>query len=99
MKAAFMFIAPKTDSQQHRATITTPVAELTVIGVQNYLEAETIARKLVKQGVEVIELCAGFGNEGAAAVNRAINGKVPVGVVRFDNHPGFGFQSGDAFFQ
>lgn len=99
MKAAFMFIAPKTDSQHHKATITTPVAELTVIGVQNYREAETIARKLVEQGVEVIELCAGFGNEGTAAVNRAINGQVPVGVVRFDNHPGFDFQSGDALFQ
>lgn len=99
MKAAFMFIAPETDYQHHKATITTPVAELIVIGVQNYSEAEKIAVKLIEQGVQVIELCAGFGSEGTAAVNRSIKGKVPVGVVRFDNHPGFDFQSGDALFQ
>jgi len=99
MKAAFMFIAPETDHQKHHAVIATPVAELTIIGVKNYQEAEMVAKTLVERGIEVIELCAGFGNNGVAAVNRAVNGQIPVGVVRFDNHPGFGFKSGDALFE
>ncbi|GAK52891.1 hypothetical protein U14_04148 [Candidatus Moduliflexus flocculans] len=99
MKAAFMFIAPETDHETHQAVITTPVAELTVVGVKNYQETEMIAKKLVEDGIQVIELCAGFGNNGVAAVNRAIKGQIPVGVVRFDHHPGFGFKSGDALFE
>jgi transcription antitermination factor NusA-like protein len=98
MKAVFMFIAPENDHELHKSTITTPIVELTVIGVKKYSEAEKIAQELVKEGVDAIELCAGFGNEGTAAVSRAINGQVPVGVVRFDNHPGFDFQSGDTLF-
>jgi len=62
--------------------------ELTVVGVRDYNQAVEVAQDLVKEGVTVIELCAGFGNMGAAK-------GVPVGVVRFDTHPAFQGKSGD----
>jgi hypothetical protein len=53
----------------------------------------------VAQGVAAIELCAGFGHEGVAAVQRAVGPDIAVGVVRFDLHPGFEHRSGDVLFQ
>lgn len=45
-----------------------------------------------------MELCAGFGNEGIARIQRAVGPDVAVGAVKFDFHPGLGFKSGDALF-
>ncbi len=98
VKAAFMFVAPQTDRATAKTVITTPIIELTTIGVQNYAEAEEEARMLVVDGVTAIELCAGFGNEGVARVAKAVQGKAVVGVVRFDLHPAFNHQSGDSLF-
>lgn len=54
--------------------------------------------KLVDEGVKVIELCAGFGNEGVAVITRAVHGRARVGAVKFDCHPGLDFKSGDELF-
>jgi hypothetical protein len=98
LKAAFIFVAPETNPTLHRSVVDTPVLSLNVVGVSNYTEAVQVARELVESGVTAIELCAGFGTEGAALVSQAVKGKAVVGVVRFDNHPGFGFKSGDELF-
>jgi antirestriction protein ArdC len=97
-KAAFIFIAPETDYTKHKSVIATPVVELATIGVKSYDEAEHVARELAAAGVTAFELCAGFGVEGTARVAKAVAGKAVVGVVRFDLHPGFEHQSGDALF-
>lgn len=97
-KAAFIFIAPETDEKIHNAIIDSPVVQLHVVGVKMYQEAELVAKRLVEQGIEAIELCAGFGVEGVAKIKGAVQGKAVVGVVRFDNHPGFKFKSGDELF-
>ncbi|MDD2338012.1 MAG: DUF6506 family protein [Geobacteraceae bacterium] len=98
LKAAFIFVAPDADAAKHQAVIETPIVELTVVGVSNYADAATAARGLVEQGIVAIELCAGFGVEGVAAVKKAVGSKAVVGVVRFDNHPGLDFKSGDDIF-
>ncbi len=97
--AAFLFVAPETDKDKHHARIETPVADLRIVGVKNYTEAEEAARALVADGVKAIELCAGFGNEGIARITKAVQGKAVVGAVKFDRHPGFDFKSGDELFQ
>ena len=99
VNAAFIFIAPEVDYKNHRSVIDTSTVKLTVIGVKNYSEAETVAQELVEQGVKAIELCAGFGNEGIARICKATKGMASVGAVKFDYHPGFDFKSGDEFFQ
>ena len=42
---------------------------------------------------------AGFGNEGIARIKKAVGPEIPVGAVKFDYHPAFGFKSGDELFQ
>lgn len=98
LKAAFIFVAPEADPSNHKAVIPTPMVELHVVGVKNYDEACKVAKELVDQGISAIELCGGFGNKGVAKVVDAVNHKIPVGVVRFDIHPGLSNKSGDELF-
>jgi hypothetical protein len=98
IKAAFIFIAPQAEASKHRSVVKTPSMELTVVGVSTYEAAIEVAKELVAAGTVALELCAGFGIEGVAAIKSAVGGKIPVGVVRFDYHPAFGFKSGDEVF-
>ncbi len=98
LKAGFIFVAPEADSKKDRAVVETPVVELTVVGVKDYAMAVEAAKELVAAGIGAIELCAGFGIMGTAEVKKAVGDKAVVGVVRFDNHPGLEFKSGDQLF-
>ena len=96
-KLAFVFVAPGVDPVKHRTTMALEGLDLIVAGTQSYDHAVQVCRELVKEGVSVIELCAGFGNEGVAKVSAAVPG-IPVGVVRFDRHPAMDGKSGDQVF-
>lgn len=98
LKAGFIFVAPEADYQKDRAVVETPVVELTVVGVKDYAMAVKAAQELVADGIGAIELCGGFGIEGTAMIKKAVEGKAVIGVVRFDQHPGLGFKSGDEIF-
>ncbi|BCV23459.1 DUF6506 family protein [Gelria sp. Kuro-4] len=98
LKAAFIFVAPGADPQVNRAVVPSPEVELTVVGVPDYGAAEQTAAELAAAGVKAVELCGGFGHEGAARVARAVAGRAKVGVVRFDCHPGLEGRSGDELF-
>lgn len=98
LRAGFIFVAPEADYQKNRAVVETPEVVLTVVGVKDYITAAKAAKELVDEGIGAIELCAGFGIEGTALVKKAVGEKAVVGVVRFDNHPGLGFKSGDELF-
>ncbi|HWQ75360.1 MAG TPA: DUF6506 family protein [Syntrophomonas sp.] len=98
LKAAFIFVAPEANYEVHHAVVETPAVELTAVGVKDYAMAVKAAEKLVAGGVGAIELCGGFGIEGTAMVKKAVEGKAAIGVVRFDNHPGLEFKSGDDLF-
>ena len=97
LNAAFIFLVGDAD-ETTRTVLSTPSIALNVVGCRTYAEAESAARDLAARGVTAIELCAGFGNEGIARVQRAAGPDVAVGAVKFDFHPGLGFQSGDALF-
>jgi NADH/NAD ratio-sensing transcriptional regulator Rex len=98
VKVGFIYIAPENNYKEHKAFIDSPVVKLTVVGVQNYKEAQVVAKELVEEGITGIELCAGFGIEGTALVAKAVGDKAVVGAVRFDHHPDLGNQSGDKIF-
>ena len=53
------------------------------------------AKRLADEGFVALELCAGFGIQGQAEIMKAVEGKMLVGAVRFDNHPAYGGISGD----
>jgi len=98
LKAAFMFLSPSANPERHSCNIDTEEVSLLVVGVPNYEAAFRTAAELLEKGVSAIELCGGFGIEGTAMVKRAVSGKIPVGAVRFDIHPGLGNTSGDSVF-
>jgi len=98
LQAAFIFLAQGADGALHRARISTPQVDLTVVGVSDYAAAEHAARALVAEGVGAIELCGGFGVAGTARIVQAVGGKAAVGAVRFDGHPGLSWKSGDEVF-
>ncbi|MFW5489019.1 MAG: DUF6506 family protein [Desulfovibrio sp.] len=97
LKAAFLFIAPEADPETHRQWVKTPAVHVLSIAVGSYDQAVETAKKLVaEEGIAAFELCGGFGNRGTAMVAEAVD--VPVGVIRFDIHPGLGNVSGDTLF-
>ena len=97
LKAAFIFVAPQADPNAHRSWVRTEKVHLLTVAVPDYAGAEALVKDLVqKEGIAAIELCGGFGVAGTARVAEAAG--VPVGVVRFDTHPGLGNVSGDTLF-
>jgi hypothetical protein len=87
LMVGFLLITAHADPKRDRAYIENADARLLFFTVHSYDQAEAYAKVLVAIGCDTIELCPGFGHEGVARVQRAIQGKVPVGVVRFDNYP------------
>ena len=83
LKGAFIFIASDADSSKHRAKVATPSVELFIVGVKDFEDAADTAKSLVTNGVQLIELCAGFGPVGTARVIEAVGDKIPVGSVSY----------------
>jgi len=99
LKAAFIFVAPEADPKIQRQWVKTKEVEVLTVAVKNYAQGVTVAKELVEaEGIKAIELCGGFGHQGAALIQKAVAGKAVVGVVRFDSHPGLGNVSGDELF-
>ncbi|MCJ0587464.1 DUF6506 family protein [Enterococcus cecorum] len=98
LNAAFIFLAPNADYKKNRSVVQTEAVDLTTVGAKDYADAILAAKDLVANGVNTIELCGGFGIEGIAQVKKAVGPEVAIGVVRFDNHPGLEFKSGDELF-
>lgn len=92
----FMFLNDYADYKTTDGTVETKNVVIRTIGVKNYEEACTVAKMLMEEGIKAIELCGAFGNIGVAEVTKAVESKIPVGVIRFDNHPGFNGESGDS---
>jgi hypothetical protein len=87
MKWAFIYLL-EPDEPQRTDTLGTLVS----VGVRNIHEAAAVARRLVDEGVELIELCGGFGGEGLGVVVNAVEGKIPVGAVFYGVDASAGLQ-------
>ncbi len=96
IKAAFMFIAPDANPEQHQGWIKTPGVEVKTLAVSSYLQACGSLENLINEGIVAVELCGGFGHQGVAQLTHAAAGRVQIGVVRFDQHPLLNFVSGDS---
>ena len=97
-KVVFMVVSTQV-TEPLRTEIDMESSTMIMVGVSNYEMACAEAVKLADEGVILIELCGGFGTIGHAQVTEAVYGRVPVGVVRFDNHPGYGGDTGDNKFR
>ncbi len=98
LKAAFIFLAQGADPTKDISITKTPSVEVTTVAVVDYAQAVQVAKELCTQGIKAIELCGGFGNKGVAMITDAVGVDIPVGVVRFDIHPGLDNKSGDGIF-
>jgi len=87
MKWAFIYLLEPDESER-----TDVLGALVSVGVRNIGEAAAAARRLIGEGVELIELCGGFGGEGLGVVVNAVAGKVPVGGVFYGVDASAGLQ-------
>ncbi len=71
------------DPATHRVTLASPQITTTMVGVSRPEEALPVARAMVADGVQLIELCGGFGPVWTARVIEAIAAAVPVGAVGY----------------
>jgi ribosomal protein S18 acetylase RimI-like enzyme len=71
------------DPDQHVAIMESPTFKMIAIGVSRPDQGPEAARRLMAHGVQLIELCGGFGPKWTAAVLDAIEHKVPVGSVGY----------------
>jgi len=98
LKAVFFIFISTSEFIRKQCLIKTPDVELHVIGCKDYKDACEVAKKLLMENIAAIELCGGFGNLGTAEIVKAVENKIPVGVVRFDIHPGLNNSGGDQLF-
>lgn len=54
-----------------------------VVGVKQLEDAITVAKTMVDEGIQLIELCGGFSPVIVGKLIEAIDGAVPVGVVAY----------------
>jgi hypothetical protein len=94
-KVVFIFINGSI-TKPLRSEITFEQGLMITLGVGSYEMACEEAIKMAEEGVILIALCGGFGTIGHAMIKQAVQGKVPVGAVRFDFHPGYDYMSGDS---
>ena len=87
MKWAFIYLLEPDEPQR-----TDTLGALVSVGVRDIGEAVAAARQLVDDGVELIELCGGFGGAGLGAIVNAVHGKVPVGAVFYGVDASAGLQ-------
>jgi len=81
----FGFIVKGAGYDPAKHTVTLASAEITtvMVGVATPEQALPVARAMVADGVQLLELCGGFGPIWTAQVIAAIDGKIPVGAVAY----------------
>lgn len=88
MKWAFIYLLDDSTQQPRSDTIGT----MFCVGVANIADAAAVTNELIEQGIELIELCGGFGAAGLALVIAAAAGRVPVGAVFYGVEASAGLQ-------
>ncbi|PCI87819.1 MAG: hypothetical protein COB24_05210 [Hyphomicrobiales bacterium] len=82
-KYGYIILGDGYQAEQHRVTISSAHFSSSIICGKTIRDAILIAKQMVLDGIEVIELCGEFGQSGAFQIVNAINCKVPVGYVSF----------------
>jgi hypothetical protein len=82
-KFGFIVSGKNLDPANNTMTMTSPGFTMIAVGVSHPEEGIRIARGMVEQGVQLIELCGGFGPKWTARILESIDGEIPVGSVSY----------------
>ncbi len=82
-KFGFVVTGGGLDPTRHRSVMKSDHFEMIAIGVSEPSQGVAVAEQLVAEGVQLLELCGGFGPIWTARVIEAIGGKIPVGSVGY----------------
>lgn len=84
-KWAYLYLSPGFTPDNSTSTVKVADCEFTAIGMDFDAKDRSIdlARDLVADGVQMIELCGGFGPLWIARISEAIDHAVPVGSVAY----------------
>jgi Family of unknown function (DUF6506) len=82
-KFGFIVTGGGLDPSRHRTVMKSDRFEMIAVGVSGPAQGLAIAKELVGQGVQLLELCGGFGPVWTARVIEAIGGKIPIGSVGY----------------
>lgn len=77
------FIYTAAGADRETSIVDTGACRTVLVGVERPEHALDVAQRLVADGVQLIELCGGFGPVWAGRVIEAIEQAVPVGVVGY----------------
>jgi Family of unknown function (DUF6506) len=71
------------DPLRHVIRLDSPQFSTMVVGVPTAEQAVAVAKRMRVEGIQLIDLCGGFGPLGAARVIEALESAIPVGVVGY----------------
>jgi len=80
---AFIYKSAGCNPEVHQSVIESSKHLTLIYGVSTIEEGCILAKKIVDDGCKLIELCGGFGVEGAKQVISAVEGRVPVGYIDY----------------
>lgn len=83
LHAAFIFIEAGAHPARDRFERDFPPQRTSFVPVPDEVAAVAVARDLVAEGVDLIELYGGFTSTGAAAIIDVVDGRAPVGIGSF----------------
>ena len=86
-KVAFIFVTEDANPVVNHSLVFTPGVEFHTVGVPDFASGAAEAAKFSDAGFVLIELCAGFGEEGTALVVDAVRGKTKVGACSIVYEP------------
>jgi|SRR5579862_2091309 len=94
---AFIFLTPGFDPGTNSVTTEKNGYRFKAVGIDMNKKEDVVhlAKSLVEEGYQMIELCGGFGPEWIHAVSVALENKIPVGGVFYG--PQFRQQLADLF--
>ncbi len=82
-KFGFIVTGSGLDPSCDRAVMKSGQFEMIAVGVASPCDGPAAAQALVEEGIQLLELCGGFGPIWTAKVIKAIRGCVPVGAVGY----------------
>jgi hypothetical protein len=79
----FIYTAAGADPERDYTVVDSGPCKTVLVGVSAADQGVEVARRLVREGVQLIELCGGFGPVHTGRIIEAIDGAVPVGSVGY----------------